>query len=945
MNKRKIILGAVSFACVLVIFGIYNLMVDTEKITLDDQDIDKGAVELPNFDENSGQIGTAKLADVGQSKYITRDPETKQIKRILGFERLEDPTKGSDIWNLEKPYMKLFGDNYECNIQSDRGKVRVETVLGDASPSMAELNDNVEIVIHTKKDNRKIYVSLDDLIYDSERCEFTSDGPVKVEGSDGVMEGTGLIMIYDAQLGKLAYLEILKLDYLTIKNAVKTDKEQTEITAETEIAKPDQSAVADSTQPVKQQQTSEAAAAKTTETTEDEKYKYYQCRLLDNVNIEYGKKLVIVGADDVTISNILWSSSKSDDASSEKDTAGPALVASDTSPTEAVKPVAKAKIAQMPDEAEDVPGSKDVYVTCNGPLIIRPMELAGIRPNRLTKSNTRRMGFVGRPVRIGQLIDRNSEDIEPIASCGAMTYDLDRQVLDLITNETERYVELNMTDNQANIYTAGSVKWNRRDNNAVITGPGMLLVDETATGGNTSDMKFDGKMNIYFADKSPQSFNQQLSLSSVNLVGGMTANINKNGNAAVKSDIADIQFERGKQIARIDLNGSVDMASDTGSLKSDDATIFFAKDDSGKNVPIKMTASGKAVMQPKQIASQRPTRFHAKKIDYDMLTGSAVASGPVDFYFYMPDDKDTPASDQEKVPVIITAEDNAKFYPEDNQFVFNGNVVGRKLVHYPEFVQADQFTGDQLIVDIAPSKADETKDDISHVRIVGGLVKLRSTRTANKVISDDTGKSLLKKTEKVVIGDVGLSCMQIDWDAATQVILAKGPGEIEINNKNAPEQAQTETEDRSFALAGPCVAYIDGFQTLNWDTLNQTMFADGGTGDVNIGYLPYKNGRRGQVIRAASSYITSRFVETSEGKFDLATLDAKDGITYEEDKVHIMMGDSMHYDASDGIMVIKSAPGEDCIVDGARMPQVEYNMKTGRIKSELSSRPGTLKVQ
>ena len=434
MNKRKVIIGAVSFACVLVVFGIYNLMVDTEKITFDNQDVDKGAVELPDFDKQSGQIGTAKLAEVGRSEYITRDKETKQIRRILGFERLKDPDKGSDIWHLEKPYMKIFGDNYECNIESDRGKVRVETVMGDASPSMAELNDNVKIIIHTKKDDRKITVTLDDLIYDSERCEFASDGPVKVEGDDGVMEGSGLIMIYDAQLGKLAYLEILKLDYLIIKNAVKTDKEPTQTVAEAASVESDQPVVVDSVPPV-EQQTSEAssATAKAPEADAYEKYKYYQIRLLDNVNIEYGKRLVIVGADDVTISNVIWTSDKSDDASNEKDTAGSKAVASDASPTEAAKPIAQitpteTKNAEMPAETEDVPGSKDVYVTCNGALIIRPMELAGVRPKRLSKSNTRRMDFVGRPVRIGQLIDRTSKDIEPIASCGAMTYDLTGEV-------------------------------------------------------------------------------------------------------------------------------------------------------------------------------------------------------------------------------------------------------------------------------------------------------------------------------------------------------------------------------------------------------------------------------------------------------------------------------------------------------------------------------------
>jgi len=941
MNKRKIIIGAVTLGCVLVVFGIYNLVVDTPTITFDNQSLDKDSVKLPNFDEKSGNIDGTKIGNVGRSQFIARDKKTKKIKRILSFESLEDPVKGTDLWRLNKPRMKILGDIYECDIQSDRGRVRVETVLGDVSPSMAELNDNVVITIHTKKDNRTITVTLDDLVYDAERCEFASEGPVKVVGNNGVMEGTGLIMIYDGQLGKLAYLEIRKLDYLRIKNVAKKDEESTKTDSKKQASAADagqttQTAKAAETNQVveKQQPAPDAnqSTAKGTETSEDEKYNRYECRMLDNVNIEYGKRLVIVGADEVTISNILWSDDEVTVQDGEKKAETPAAAISSTPAV----PITTSTVTKTPKvetkKTEAVDETEDVYVTCKGSLIVRPMEMAGEKPGYFSRDTGRKMEFTGTPVRIGQLINESRKDIEPIASCGAMTYDLDQDVLDLVTNDTERYVELNMRQNEANIYTQGSVKWNRRDNNAVIKGPGVLLVDELAMAGKTSDMKFDGLMNIFFAEKGAEDFEHRLSLSSVNLVGGMVANLNKDGKTTVKSDLANFYFGGGQDITRVDLNGNVDLSSENGGLKSDNAMIYFGMDESGENVPVKMSGSGNTVLEPKQISSTRPIRFHSRKIDYDMITGSAVATGPVEFIFYEPDNKDADPSElkKEKAPIIITAEDNAKFFPDKKQFVFNGNVVGTKRVEHEGFVQREKLYGEKLIVDIAPSKEDESKDDIKHIRVVGGLVELRSKRTAGDV----------------TVSHVGLSCMQIDWDAETEVILAKGPGEILLNNENAPEPEEKAKEDRDLNLSGPCVASISGFQTLKWDTLDHTIFTDGGDrGQVEIGYRPIKNGVRGRIVQAASRHITSRFAENAEKKFDIVSLDCKDGFIYKEVGLHNMMGDSMHYDGADGIMVIKGTDTEDCLINGARMPHVEYNMKTGRTSSKLSSRPGTIRMR
>ena len=985
MNKRKLIIGLVTFAGVLFIFGVYNLLVDTPEIIFNNEIANEERIVVPDFGDDAGKIGDTKIVSDGKAVFMTRDEKTKQIKRVFGFDKLLNPSDGGNLWQLQRPYMKVMEDKFKCDIRSKKGKVRVETVLGDVTPVMAELAEEVEILIQMREDNKEIKVSLDDLIYDNERCAFSSEGPVKIVSDDGIMEGTGMIMIYDGELGKLAYLEIMNLKYLLLKNVAQDDSAEKDATVKPDagtetVAATDSDVAAVNPNVIaavdKPTVNDDNAPNPDKPVAEDEKYKYYQCRLQDNVNIEYAKRLVIVGADEVTISNILWSDDKDD----EPEAKTPTTAKTDTSATETIaKPTGKKKVAVATDAVEtktkeDVSGSRDVYVTCNGSLIVSPMELIDVRPERLSINNRRMMEFTGTPLRVGQLIDRSSKDIEQIATCGAMTYDIDHQVLDLITNDTERYVELAMTENQANIYTQGSVKWNRRDNNALIVGPGMLLMQEKVPGGQASNMKFDGVMKIFFAGRSNGQITQQLSLSAVNLVGGMLANINKDGRTTIKSDMADFKFADGRRITRADLNGNVDFTSDAGRLNSRKAKILFAKNDAGKSVPVTITGSGDAVLEPKEISGERPTRFHAQKIDYDMLSKKAVATGPVKFMFYAPEKDDNPdlKADAEKVlvPVVITAQKNAKFFPEENQVVFNGSVVGSKMTDKPGFVQRDSFYGDQLIVDIA--KSEETgKDEIKHVRVVGGLVELRSKRTAGDVVTNYTG----------------LACLQIDYDADTGVIIAKGDGgdasEILINNENAPEPEKKKgKKDRSLDIEGPCVASVSGFKTLTWNTaftesktsdgdliwmndlqaglnlvtgegfpwLNadvpekETLIVDGGDGQINIGYIPFKNGQRGQVVRASTKHLTGKFAESTDGKLDIVWLKAKDGITY-EDGVHRMMGDSMLYTDFDGIMVIRGTENEDCIVDGGRVPHIEYNMKTGKIKSKLSSRPGIIQMR
>ncbi len=340
--------------------------------------------------------------------------------------------------------------------------------------------------------------------------------------------------------------------------------------------------------------------------------------------------------------------------------------------------------------------------------------------------------------------------------------------------------------------------------------------------------------------------------------------------------------------------------------------------------PVTTQSTGSPTLTPATgRESERPARFGARKIDYDMDTGYAFATGPVKFIFYVSDPNYTD-SDPGPVPVVITADDNAEFFEDQNRVVFNGNVVGLRQTQRPTYLQKSTFRGQKLIVDLARTEADST--DIRHVAVVGGKVQLESIRSV-----DD-----------VSINHVRLSCKRIDYDAIEEVVTATGPGDIQINNENAPAPAKQKA-GKKISLQRPCYALIEGFDKLRWFTTANRITADGKTKSVNINYLPIVEGKRGQVVRAATTHMTANFTETGAGRSELATLRTSGGVTYREVGSNEFIGDTLFYDVKKSLMTVAGTDQVPCLLNGALVDRIEYDLETGKVKAELARKPGTLR--
>ena len=350
------------------------------------------------------------------------------------------------------------------------------------------------------------------------------------------------------------------------------------------------------------------------------------------------------------------------------------------------------------------------------------------------------------------------------------------------------------------------------------------------------------------------------------------------------------------------------------------------RSDTAKTPPAASDTVLKAALDPNALP---PTKFEARKIDYDLLTGSGLAHGPVRFTFYQTPDSNSIAPTM-PIPITVTADENARFIADSsktiNQVVFSGNVMTTRTAPTPDFVQLDKLHSEKLTVNL-----DEVQDGsigLSHLSVTEGKVYVQSQRT-----QEDRELSRVK-----------LYCTEISYDKVHDVILAKGPGKIELVNN---EHSQTAGSDNN-PMKGPYVAMVDGFTAIRWDMDKQSIIADGDQDAMKLAYYPILDGQIQKQIFVYSMRLEMSYLPDAA---EIKKVFTDKSIIYEEwnndmtKRLHYIVGQSLDYDAvdGDGWMKIAGTPAVPCNVDGARMQEVLVHPVTGEIKASISTTPGILK--
>lgn len=351
-NSRKLKIWLLSLAVLIALFVLYNMVSQTPEIKIARrvEFVDSNTLQT---DTGTGQIGQVQLGNIEEARFVTLDKKTKEVKRVLGFAKVLH--KSGDQWNIDRPFMNIFEDDFRYDLTAEAGSIQVETVSGKPSPQDAVLTGNV--VVHIVPTNpagsvKEGYIYLDDITYDSDRSMFTTPGPVRYISDDAELMGKGLEILYDNQSNRLVMLKIIRPEFLRVK----LSDESEPIAKSTPKATPRKNISADTAKP--------SEPRKAAQPVDDQKY---ICSFTDNVVIEHDRLMVF--ANEITISDILWSDKKGK-APRKTTSAYPPPPEPIPSPVSIYYGATKPKTAPVMKKPQTQEPTK-VLITCDGPMIVQ----------------------------------------------------------------------------------------------------------------------------------------------------------------------------------------------------------------------------------------------------------------------------------------------------------------------------------------------------------------------------------------------------------------------------------------------------------------------------------------------------------------------------------------------------------------------------------------------
>ncbi|MFA5554843.1 MAG: hypothetical protein WCZ89_02990 [Phycisphaerae bacterium] len=377
LQWRKVRLGLFTLAVLIGLYIFYSLFTSSSRIS-----VTKSQSEILPDDslEADSETGVAKVGELGlgtleMAKFTTLNPKTKQLEREFGFAKLLH--QQGQQWEIDKPYMNIYRPDLKCYVTADKGFIVLESGVSPPSPKDATLSGNVvaHIIPEPGSDVEECFIYLDDLIFVSNKSEFSTEGPIRFVSASAQVAGRGLRLIYDDSRERLALLRIQKIEDMRFKLA-----------RHYSLTKPDEEF----------QPSVQASAAKT-----EKPIASYKLIIDDNVLIETKDEVIAAGR--ININDIIWS-----DRGSKK---------SSDSKTSSARSVS----------TEDRPASRqlmEITVKCDNGIVVAPDDSLDIIQTVAKVSLEPKKGFdvnkplgdnQGRTVFVAEVIDYSAQTTEAVA--------------------------------------------------------------------------------------------------------------------------------------------------------------------------------------------------------------------------------------------------------------------------------------------------------------------------------------------------------------------------------------------------------------------------------------------------------------------------------------------------------------------------------------------------
>ena len=215
--------------------------------------------------------------------------------------------------------------------------------------------------------------------------------------------------------------------------------------------------------------------------------------------------------------------------------------------------------------------------------------------------------------------------------------------------------------------------------------------------------------------------------------------------------------------------------------------------------------------------------------------------------------------------------------------------------------------------------------DMEHVTGSGGVVQLATA----------------KRRDGKVLGFTKLKCLRFDFDNREQLITAKGPGLIAVDNSKLAEPKRKK-KGHSFGLRRQCYAIIKDFESLKYSLETGLLSTSSGTNKINIGYVPVGKDDE-EPTNVTAGHIDAKIIETADGVSELSQLKASQGVTY-SDGSREFVGSEFLYKADEAKITATGNEVWPCLLNGTTVAGIIYDLKRNRIKTRVIG-PGQLQIK
>ena len=941
---RKLVIWLVSLAAAMGMYLLYSQISGSSAI-------DPGW--SPEYDDrfadaNAGGVGgTGKIGDVSidvirQNKYEDRDPNTGRVYRQFGFAELLH--KEGDVWEILRPYMNLLRKSFECYVKADRGLVEMESEVRRPTAKDATFSGNVVIHIVPTAGSKvkESFIYLDDVVFLSERSQFSTAGPVKFESENVNMAGRGLELVFNEETETIEFARLVHLESGTYRGPKKGMFAREEDAAGTKAAvvkgggeggAAKAAGGASEKVPVAAKKgggVGDGGAVKAaTDGAQGAKEKsegeYYRCVIRRNVLVETSEQ-VIFADDEVVINDIFWSKdSASEPNLPDANDAGAAKAAASAAgqgkEVEAKSgDVADVNVAAaVPANGGDAntPGEEiiDVVVRCEGDVVFLLANSARTLPDLAVQAADTARAAAMKAEAGDERTRFGSRRIAYASETGDVAAEGD-SVLKVYANDVlggepnEPAVPVTIEAAEGMRFLAGSNQGVFEkavcrvpqqglsvEREATFSAPRLtvnLLKDESGQGYTMRDAYAEPTGELKFFVEEPNDPNAPDDPNDPNAAKGGVGvlPVTVSGGKGVKflPDSNEIVFE--DCLVKMPQPGAGD--GESGTLASRQMVVDTS------------AMKGVEGLKAPEIRGRGPVKL-------DGLMSAFGGKGKA----------------KEALPATLTAKEYV-YNPASSEVVFRGNCEG-------QMTRTDPNGGREKYLLTAPEMVARLRQDANdargfgaggfeHLRAGGGVVNLADIRMRGEQ----------------VIGGVMLRCRQFDYDPNEQVFLAEGPGQMWVNNSDVRQTS----EANQVSLQKPCYAMLENFDTLEYFADSNQIVADANSqGSLVIQYWPIIDGKRGKRSVATAGHVEVTLTGSEESGFELATLTATEGITYAEEgkDEFVFIGSRLFYDVKTGVMKVSGDATQPCYFRGMLVEGIEYDLKTGSVRAKPVG-PGSIEL-